>query len=352
MDSAGRVFRLLTSRLLKLAFVLILIGATPVLAQERYNSNGGATTSSNQGCGPGVFAQGLSPTYEQAEFYANGTWQCPPPQPGDTWLGVNGKTCTYEKPVPCGAGNSAPVAGPGTGAGAGNGSGGGSTGGGNGGSTQTSVEPQLSNPPIIEEPGDSFVTNNPSQPAQSNPGQAVPPVVLVPQVPKLDQGPKPLVGSATIVNMPSEPGKTGPITGSVQTYPGPAQTAQIDWTPFWEKVREGIGKNLPTNSGLAAILHASVQYTIYPNGAVTAQMVSLSTDRRYNAMVLEAVQKLIPPPFPTTKVNGRVVRSLRSSVTSSGDFTNQTGLPHVSGGNSADVENLVFSNGQWQDAQP
>ena len=170
MDSAGGVFQPLTSRMLKLAVVLIMIGATPALAQDRYNSNGAAATSSNQACGPGVFQQGVSQVYEQAEVYQNNTWTCPPPQPGDMWLGVNGKNCTYEKPVPCGTGNSAPAAGPGPGNSTGNGSGA-STGGGSGGSPQTSVEPQVTTPPNVENPTDVFTVNPANPPNGQAPAQ-------------------------------------------------------------------------------------------------------------------------------------------------------------------------------------
>jgi hypothetical protein len=162
MDSGGCVHKHSASRLLGQPFALLVVIsiATASLGQEQFNSNRNPAASSTPACGPGVFSQGLSPTYEQPQQYQNGSWQCPPPQPGDTWLGVNGKNCTYEKPVPC---QPIPMASPGAGASTGNGNAGGSSGNGNGaGNTQSSVEPQIVPPPLKEGAAPEVVTQPPS----------------------------------------------------------------------------------------------------------------------------------------------------------------------------------------------
>jgi len=67
-----------------------------------------APASGQGACGPGVFSQGLSPQYQlPAESTPGGGSSCPQPNPGDTWLGMQGSNCLYEKPVPCAGANSA-----------------------------------------------------------------------------------------------------------------------------------------------------------------------------------------------------------------------------------------------------
>ncbi len=103
MDSGRCTCKHFRSRLLELSLALLVVisAAAASFAQDQYNSNGNPAASSSSPCGPGVFEQNLSPTYEQPEYYQNYAWHCPAPQPGDMWLGLVGQNCTYEKPVPC-----------------------------------------------------------------------------------------------------------------------------------------------------------------------------------------------------------------------------------------------------------
>jgi len=116
-------------------------------------------------CGPGVFSQGLSPQYQlPAQSTPGGASSCPQPNPGDTWLGMQGSNCLYEKPVPCAGANS--------------------TGGNSTAGTQSAGEPQNQNPAAnsqsqspgagqsAQQPG-GYTTNG-GVPGSGNPGQSGP----------------------------------------------------------------------------------------------------------------------------------------------------------------------------------
>ncbi len=87
--------------------VLIVLGlSAQCLAQAPDQFNNNSTQSAP--CGPGVFDQNLSPQYQEAaQKGPSGQTICPPPNAGDTWLGLQGSTCLYEKPVPCTGASSA-----------------------------------------------------------------------------------------------------------------------------------------------------------------------------------------------------------------------------------------------------